>query len=213
MFKRPSPFKHGCYKFNPPSQSDIQRLLYDRAPTHYVPKPVKPAYSNEILYPNDYKWGMARSEITYEQKEEALAEYRRDGDSEKYIKTLHLSTREVDQKPNVALKKVEAEPWSGLIKVIFKIEGDQVKVHVDGKMHDVYQKYFNKGKRPPLRPYVEALQSFGTPEKQIHAVIDAHIWRKKHKDEIQAEFDRLFPPDKKKSTAVKKKPLKAVVKH
>jgi len=212
MYKRPSPFKHGCYKFNPPSQYDIQRLLADRAPYSPPPKKVfKP--SKEIMYPETYKWLMARSEITPEKSKQALDEYNKTGDSEAYLKAMHLGPREEDHKIYVEVKKKEPEPWSGLTKLILKVEGDYVKVHVDGKMHDVYQKYFNKGKRPPLRPYVEALQSFGVPEKNIHAVIDAHIWRKKHKDEIQKEFDRLFPPDKKKTTVNPKKVLKAVIKH
>ncbi len=213
MYKRPSPFKHGCYTFNPPSQYDIQRLLADRAPTNQPKKPVKQYYSKEIIYPETYKWLMARSEITPEQSKQALDEYNKTGDTEAYLKAMNLGPREQDHKIHVEIEKKKPEVWSGFAKIILKVEDDYVKVHIDGKMHDVYQKYFNKGKRPPLRPYVEALQSFGVPEKNIHSVIDAHIWRKNHKDEIEKEFDRLFPPDKKRTTVSTKKVLKAVIKH
>ncbi len=212
MFKRPSPFKHGCYTFNPPSQYDIQRLLADRAPYSPPPKKVfKP--SKEIIYPETYKWLMARSEITPEQSKQALDEYNKTGDTEAYLKSMHLGPRQQDHKSYVEIKQKEPEIWWGFAKLLLNIEGDHVKVHIDGKMGDIYEKYFNKGKRPPLRPYVEALQSYGVPEKNIHKVIDTHIWRKKHKDEIQKEFDRLFPTDKKKSTVNPKKILKAVIKY
>ena len=212
MYKRPSPFKHGSYRFTPPSQYDIQRLLADRAIYSPPPKKVfKP--SKEIMYPETYKWLMARSEITPEQSKQALDEYNETGDTEAYLKRMHLGPRKEDHKVYVEVKKKEPYVWSGFAKLILKVEGDHVKVHVDGKMADISKNYFNKGKRPPLRTYVEALQSFGTPEKLIHTVIDNHIWRKKHKEEIQADFDRIFPPDRKKGVVAVKKVLKAVIKH
>jgi hypothetical protein len=212
MYKRPSPFKHGSYKFNPPSQYDIQRLLADRAPYSPPPKKVfKP--SKEIMYPETYKWLMARSELTTEKRQELMSQYNATGDSQAYLSAMHLAQRKEDIKPEVIVKKSEPLVWLGYAKLVLTIEGDRVKAHVDGKMADISKNYFNKGKRPPLRTYVEALQSFGTPEKLIHTVIDNHIWRKKHKEEIQAEFDRIFPPDRKKGVVAVKKVLKAVIKH
>ena len=212
MYKRPSPFKHGCYKFNPPSQYDIQRLLADRAPYSPPPKKVfKP--SKEIMYPETYKWLMARSEITPEQSKQALDEYNETGDTEAYLKHMHLGPREEDHKTTVEIKKKEQPIWWGYAKLVLTIEGDEVKVHVDGKLGDIHAKYFAKAKKPPLRPYVEALMSAGYPTATINKVIDGYVWWKKNKKELDAEFNRLFPSEKKKSTVAVKKVLKAVIKH
>jgi hypothetical protein len=213
MYKRPSPFKHGCYNFNPPSQYDIQRLLADRAP-YYPPqnkKVFKP--SKDIMYPETYKRLVKRSELTTEKREEIFQQYKKDGDTDKYLKAMHLYPI-IEPEANTQIqKKKENSVWWGYAKLVLTIEGDHVKVHVDGKLGDIQAKYFDKAKKPPLRPYVEALMSAGTPTEKINKVIDRYVWWKKNKNEFQMEFDRLFPPEKKKGTVIAKKVLKAVIKH
>lgn len=211
MYKRPSYFKHGS-KFNPPSQYDVQRLLADRAPYSPPPKKVfKP--SKEIMYPETYQRLAKRSELTTEKRVELLNQYNEDGNLQKYLEGMHLNP--VDEpEPKVQTRKKEEYPvWWGYAKLVLTIDGDQVKAHVDGKLGDIHKKYFAKAKKPPLRPYVEALMSAGYPTATINKVIDGYVWWKKNKHEMQMEFDRLFPPEKKKSTVAVKKVLKAVVKH
>ena len=211
MYKRPSPFKHGS-GFNPPSQYDVQRLLADRAP--YSPPPKKVFVpSKEIMYPETYQRMLKRSELTTEKREELFQQYQKDGDTEKYLREMHLyPVPEPENKVEVPKKK-EQPVWWGYAKLVLTIEGDHVNVHVDGKLGDIHKKYFDKAKKPPLRPYVEALMSAGYPTATINKVIDGYVWWKKNKKELQADFDRLFPPEKKKGTATTKKVLKAVIKH
>lgn len=202
MFKRPSYFKHGCYNSIPPSPESIARLLVDRSPTHGVIPPPPPPPTKKILYTKDYDWLRARSELTPEQRMDP-----------NFLRSVGLLIHdEPEQKPYVERKEKEKEfSWSGGIKCVFKVEGDYVRFHIDTKMMDIQKNYFDKAKRPPLRKYVEALQSFGYSNEKVNKVIDRHIWLKTHKKEMQAEFDRLWPPEKKKMSV--KKALKAVIKH
>lgn len=201
MYKRPSYSKHGCYRSIPPSPESITRLMADRAPTNGIkPKP-KPVSSTEILYPNQYAWLKARSELTPEQRSDPV-----------YLAKVGLLVApDPEQKPYVK-KEVKNFEWDGGLKLVIKVEEDHVKVNIDTKMMEIHRNYFDKAKKPPLRKYVEALQSFGYSNDQVNKVIDRHIWLKTHKKEMQDEFDRLWPPERKK-TIVNKKPLKAVIKH
>ena len=188
MFKRPSYFKHGCYKTIQPSPESIARLKADLSPSHNIPLPPRKPSTKEIMYPKQYEWLRARSELEDAQRMDPA-----------YLKRVNLLVGP-DPEQKIQVKKVvtDQNDWSGF--------------ETDTKMMAIQKDYFDKGKRPPLRKYVEALQSIGFPNDKINKVIDKHIWNKTHKKEIQAEFDRLWPPDKKKSTVVKK-PLKAVIKH
>jgi hypothetical protein len=177
-------------------------LKADLSPSHNIPLPPPKPSTKEIMYPKQYEWLRARSELKDEQRMDPA-----------YLKSVNLLLGpEPEQKMHV--KKVVVDPyaWSGGLKLVLKVVDGAVKVNIDTKMMAIQKDYFDKHKRPPLRKYVEALQSFGFPTDKVNKVIDKHIWNKSHKKEIQAEFDRLWPPDKKKSTVVKK-PLKAVIKH
>lgn len=202
MFKRPSYFKHGCHKSTTPSPESISRLMADRSPSHMIPLAPRRPSSKDIIYPNQYAWHRARSELTPEQRMDPA-----------YLKSVNLLVAP-DPEQKINIKKVVYNPytWSGGLKLVLKVNEDYVSVNIDTKMMDIQKNYFDKARRPPLRKYVEALQSFGFPNDKVNKVIDKHIWNKTHKKEIQEEFDRLWPPDKKKSTVVKK-PLKAVIKH
>jgi len=203
MFKRPSYFKHGCYKFTPPPPESMARLMAALSPTHNIVTPPPPPSSTAIMFPNQYAWNRARSELTDEQRMDPA-----------YLKSVNLLVGPDPEQKMYVKKKFVEDPyaWSGGLKLVIKVDGDGVRVNIDTKMMDIQKDYFDKQKRPPLRKYVEALQSFGFPNNVVNKVIDKHIWNKSHKKEIQEEFDRLWPPDKKKSTVVKK-PLKAVIKH
>lgn len=202
MFKRPSYFKHGCYKTIQPSPESIARLKAALSPTHNIPTPPPKPSSKEIMYPKQYEWLRARSELKDEQRMDPA-----------YLKSVNLLFGpEPEQKMHVKKVVVDEYAWSGGLRLVLKVVDGGVKVNIDTKMMAIQKDYFDKQKRPPLRKYVEALQSFGFPNDKVNKVIDKHIWNKSHKKEIQAEFDRLWPPDKKKSTVVKK-PLKAVIKH
>ena len=203
MFKRPSYFKHGCYKFTPPSPESMARLMAALSPTHNIPQPPPPPSSTAIMFPKQYAWNKARSELTDEQRMDPA-----------YLKSVNLLVPPEPEQKLYVKKKVVADPyaWSGGLKLVLKVGENGVSVHIDTKMMAIQKDYFDKQKRPPLRKYVEALQSFGFPNDMVNKVIDKHIWKKSHKKEIQEEFDRLWPPDKKKSAAVKKA-LKAVIKH
>ena len=202
MFKRPSYFKHGCYKTIQPSPESIARLKADLSPSHNIPLPPRITSSTAIMYPKQYAWLNARSELEDEQLMNPA-----------YLKSVNLLVApEPEQTMHVRKVVVDEYPWSGGLRLVLKVGEDGVSVHIDTKMMAIQKDYFDKHKRPPLRKYVEALQSFGFPNNVVNKVIDKHIWNKSHKKEIQEEFDRLWPPDKKKSTVVKK-PLKAVIKH
>jgi len=203
MFKRPSYFKHGCYKFTPPSPESMARLMATLSPTHNIVTPPPPPSSTAIMFPKQYAWNRARSELTDEQRMDPA-----------HLKSVNLLVPPDPEQKLYVKKKFVADPyaWSGGLKLVLKVGEDGVSVHIDTKMMAIQKDYFDKAKRPPLRKYAEALQSFGFPNKIVNKVIDKYIWNKSHKKEIQEEFDRLWAPDKKKSTVVKK-PLKAVVKH
>ena len=202
MFKRPSFFKHGCYKSIQSSPESMARLMADRSPTHNIPLPPRKPSTKEIMYPKQYAWLRARSELSDEQRMDPA-----------YLESVNLLVGpDPEQKMHVKKLVVDEYPWSGGIRIVLKVVDGAVSVNIDTKMMAIQKDYFDKGKRPPLRKYVEALQSFGFPNDKVNKVIDKHIWNKAHKKEIQEEFDRLWPPDKKKSTVVKK-PLKAVIKH
>lgn len=165
------------------------------------------------MYPNQREWFLRRSELTTEKREELFQQYQSDGDTTKYLKAIHmLPLPEPDIKiPDAAIKKEVPIIW-GYAKLILKIDGDHVKVHIDGKLGDIHVNYFQKAKKPPLRPYAEALMSSGKTPDQVNKVIDGYVWWKKNKQLMQEHFDKLFPPEKKKGTAVKKKEFKPVVK-
>jgi hypothetical protein len=166
------------------------------------------------MYPKQDEWLMRRSELTTEKREELYQQYLKDGDSDKYIKGICMDgyLDEYTPPPAPPAKKEQPIFW-GYAKLVIKVEGDHVKVHVDGKLGDIHAQYFNKAKKPPLRPYAEALMSAGYSADVVNKVIDNYVWWKKNKQLMQDEFDRLFPPEKKKGTVVKKKVFKAVVKH
>ena len=188
MFKRPSYFKHGCYKTIQRSPESIARLKADLSPSHNIPLPPPPPSSKAIMFPQQYAWIKARSELTDAQRMDPA-----------YLKSVNLLIGpDPEQKMHVKKVVADHDEWAGF--------------ETDTKMMAIKKDYFDKGKRPPLRKYVDALQSIGFPNDKINKVIDKHIWNKTHKKEIQEEFDRIWPPDKKKSTVVKK-PLKAVIKH
>ena len=171
-------------------------MMADRDPMNGSKPEPKLISSTEIMHPNQYAWMRARSELTPDQ--------RMDLD---YLNSVGLLVApEPEQKPYVKKSEKKFE-WDGELELI--ING--VKIDIDDKMMKIKQEYFDKAKRPPLRKYVEALQSFGYSKEKVNKVIDRHIWMKTHKKEMQAEFDRLWPPEKKKMTV--KKALKAVVKH
>jgi len=212
MYKRPSPFRHGCCGFNPPSDYSMMMLLASREPTS-VPKKQGPAPLKGHLYSTQNEWLLRRSELSTEKRDEFYQQYQRDGDTNKYLKEMHmLPYPEPDILiPEAEVKKERPIFWA-CATLVLKVEGDGVKVHIDGKLGDIYAKYLNKAKKPPLRPYAEALLSAGRTPEQVNKVIDGYVWWKKNKAEMQKEFDKLFPAEKKKGTVVKKKEFKAVVK-
>lgn len=213
MYKRPSPFKHGCSAATPLSDYNLNVLMTALEPFKRVSKKSTYIPATGHMYPIQREWFLRRSELTTEKREEFFQQYQRDGDTTKYLTAIHmLPLREPDIKiPDAAVRKEVPIFW-GYAKLILEIEGDHVKVHVDGKLGDIHANYFQKGKKPPLRPYAEALMSYGKTADQVNSVIDGYVWWKKNKQLMQDQFDTLFPPEKKKGTVVKKKEFKPVVK-
>jgi hypothetical protein len=98
------------------------------------------------------------------------------------------------------------------VKVRLDIRHGKIRCTVSGHMIDLHNDYYAKCKKPPIRKTIAALRGYGASEDIINKTFARHMWRIEHKDELDEEFNRRFPGDKKKPPAIKKA-LKAVIKY
>ena len=83
----------------------------------------------------------------------------------------------------------------------------KVKVSMNAPMAGIYEKYFSKGTRPPIKEYLKALKQFGYPDSVLEKVLLNHIDRPKKQKELDAAFERIFSKYNTKSKPSKPKKL------
>jgi hypothetical protein len=79
-------------------------------------------------------------------------------------------------------------------------------------LESIEEKYFSRGKMPPLIEYTRALLKAGYSEDKIDKMYKKIKWLDEHDDEIQNEIETLWPGKKVKREGPHKV-LKAVKKH
>ena len=77
--------------------------------------------------------------------------------------------------------------------------------------HILYEKWYSRGKIPPLNERVKYMRLAGKPEYVISALIKSHLQAKKDSEKNQKIIDDIFAKFNLKPT--KKKVLKSVKKH
>ena len=201
MYKRPSPFKHGSKAGTPPcfaTTTHVSELITN------MRKPVEPAPPRRFVPVADYvgytnallKHGESEEKVAevYGQHEAGMVEYQK----AKPVKQVTLHRRE----PLVPV---------GLVIRVNESKG-KVSVKLDTLSMGVYDKYFAKGKRPPLGEYIRSLVRRGYTEEQCLKVMDRYKWYEEHQEELEEELERRWPSAKGRKAEVVKKVLKAVKK-
>ena len=93
----------------------------------------------------------------------------------------------------------------------WSIDGDYISFNVyQNPLHILCEKYYSKGKIPPLNERVSLLRKAGYPEKTLDKIIKSHFQAKKDSVKNQKILDDIFMKYKIKPT--KKKVLKPVKK-
>lgn len=94
----------------------------------------------------------------------------------------------------------------------WSIDGDQVKFKVyQNYEHILCEKYYSKGRVPPLNERVRLLRLAGKSEEFLDRIIKNHLQAKKDSEKNQKNIDDIFAKYKIKPT--KKKVLKPVKKN
>lgn len=77
-------------------------------------------------------------------------------------------------------------------------------------MHVLLEKYYSKGKIPPINERIDLLRKAGYPEKTLNKIVKGHMQAKKDSEKNQKVLDDIFMKFNIKPT--KKKILKPVKK-
>lgn len=201
MFKRPSPFKHGCASGTRPCLvtstyitdiiANINKPVEPAAPHRFVPIEDYKGYANALL-----KHGMAEDKVAsvFAKHQEAMIEY----------------TKGFKKKDSVVYRQEPIVPV-GLVIRVNEAKG-KVSVKLDTLSMDVHEKYFSKAKRPPLGEYIRSLVRRGYTEDQCVKVMDKYKWYEEHQEELEEELERRWPSAKGRKAESVKKVLKAVKK-
>jgi len=115
------------------------------------------------------------------------------------------------EKPKDTQRKAPIEP----VCVRLVVVGDKIKVRLDTRMYIIQNKYFSKGKKPPLMEYLRALASVGYSERILNKVSNSYAkWESPEYDKkLAKQMEKLWPSTKsKRAQPVVKKMLKAVKK-
>ena len=202
MFKRPSPFKHGsksctlpCFVNTPTRVSEL--IVNMNKPILSAPvRPLVPIADYEGYAHALLKNGMPaeKVELVYKQHEEAMQAYKKE----------------------VPMKEPKMHRCEPIVPVCVMLRVNEAKgkvtVRLDTLTSGVYEKYFAKGKRPPLGEYVRSLVKRGYTEDQCVKVMEKYKWYEEHQEELEEELERRWPSAKGRKAAVVKKVLKAVKK-
>jgi hypothetical protein len=101
------------------------------------------------------------------------------------------------------------------VVVSLTVVSGKVKVKLNSYSYDLHQKYFNKGKKPPMMEYIKSLSRLGYSEDVLNKVYESYMmWEDPtFLQKIDADIDRIWPGAKtKKLQAENRKILKAVKK-
>jgi len=98
------------------------------------------------------------------------------------------------------------------VNALLEVTGDKVKLILSTSMWKLNEEYLKKCKRPPIGKLVRAMAGANYPKENINKAIEYYNWVETHQDELDEEFERLFPTTGSKRSAVVKKASKAVKK-
>jgi hypothetical protein len=98
------------------------------------------------------------------------------------------------------------------VNALLEVTGDKVKLILSTSMWKLNEEYLKKCKRPPIGKLVRAMAGANYPKENINKAIEYYNWVETHQDELDEEFERLFPTTGSKKSAVVKKASKAVKK-
>jgi len=99
--------------------------------------------------------------------------------------------------------------------VTLTVVSGKVKVKLNCLPYDIHEKYFSKGKKPPMMEYIKSLSRLGYPEEKLNQVYESYMrWEDPaFLKKIDDDIDRIWPGAKtKKLQAENRKILKAVKK-
>jgi len=98
------------------------------------------------------------------------------------------------------------------VNVLLEVSGDKVKLILTSSMTKLHEEYLSKCKRPPIGKLVRAMAGANYPQEKIDKAINHYNWVETHQEELEEEFERLFPSTGSKKNTVVKKATKAVKK-
>ena len=138
---------------------------------------------------------------------------------ERNYKELNLefdrSKFEVDFKPQVPVQPDPSEEMThtfGSIYLDVSYTKNRVKLKTNYAMYNIHERYYARGKVPPLRTLVQALKSVGHSDDFLKKVILKHEENKAyHKKLWNYVESKLFKDDKKKKKPKKEKVVKKEV--
>lgn len=97
------------------------------------------------------------------------------------------------------------------LKFTWSFSNDSVTFNVkQNPMHILCEKYYSKGKIPPINERIDLLRKAGYPEKTLSKIVKGHMQAKKDSEKNQKALDDIFMKFNIKPT--KKKVLKPVKK-
>lgn len=91
------------------------------------------------------------------------------------------------------------------IFLILKYEGDRVKVELNTRFLELYEKYYSNGKNPPIETKVEAYKSVGYSDEFIENMIVKSNKIKKDFEKIEKMIEKIFEKEPTKKIIRKKK--------
>ena len=101
------------------------------------------------------------------------------------------------------------------VVVSLTVVSGKVKVKLNCLPYEIHEKYFSKGKKPPMMEYIKSLSRLGYSEEKLNQVYESYMrWEDPaFLKKIDDDIDRIWPGAKtKKLQAENRKILKAVKK-
>ena len=119
---------------------------------------------------------------------------------------------EVDFKPTVPLERAPEEEMThpfGDVYLDVTYTKNRVKLKVNYALYNIQERYYARGKTPPLRTLVQALKSVGHTDDFLKKVILKHEQNKAYHKKLWKYVElKLFGDEKKKKKAKKEKVIK-----
>lgn len=95
--------------------------------------------------------------------------------------------------PKKIVKGYDVPPHTDYVTVGLTVtKSGKVKARISAPLADIYEKYFNKGVKPPTSVYIRALKEFGYPNEVLEKILLKAQNAPKLKAEMEAVIERVF---------------------